>query len=189
MKKVFPPINSEDEACEFAMHWREYTLGYPCANMIAKSYVRALEILLANGFNVNFMIDCGMRYGHDGRQIMLKSLLILSTDTYYLCSVAMQKLLYNHPDAHITEALHKHLSGGEVIMPERSQQHWQQTKWLLLEAGAKWPYDIKPEGCVELKRINVAKTRAITLLHGLKGMIPKDVIKQIAMEIYDNRLK
>ncbi len=181
----FAQIHSEADACEFAAHWREYELDGPCTDIITNSYMKALEILLANGFNVDQEVFVDPRGEWD-----TETLLMLSMDPYHRCSVEMREMIYNQPDAHITSALAKHSSYYQTIITLHTDiLHSNETTSLLLESGAKWPYDIKPKGCVELKRINVAKTKATTLLYGLKGMIPKDVIKQIVTEIYDNRLK
>ncbi len=60
---------------------------------------------------------------------------------------------------------------------------------LFLKYGAKWRYDMKPDGCDSLTYINGSKERCTTLLHGLKGLLPKDLVSQIVTEIYDNRMK
>ncbi len=186
MKKGFAQINSEIDACEFASRWREYddnALEAACLRIVKSSCIRAVQIMLAKGFHVNSLYP-STAYGYT----YYNSLMLMSRNTLNQSSVEMRRLIYNQPGADITELLSHHISHSQSIRLDIEDAHFDQTTSLLLEAGAKWPYDIRPLGCQLLHNINVAKRRATMLLHGLKGVIPKDLISQIVTEIYDNRM-
>ncbi len=184
MKKGFAQINSEIDACEFASRWHEYddnALEAACLKIVRHSYIGAVQIMLANGFDVNSLYPIAT-YGYT----YYNSLMLMSRNTLNQSSVEMRRLIYNQPGARITELLSDHIPR---LSSKIEDEHFDQTILLLLEAGAKWPYDSRPLGCQLLHNINDSKERATTVLHGLTGVIPKDLISQIVTEIYDNRME
>ncbi len=176
--------NEEDASAnvQYFSTWPWY-IQQNCLTFIWENrYVKPLELLLTHVPRSNF--HCSLTYSS------LMSGKFIYSDGESPRITAMRRLVIaRNTTEENTNYLKYLLQYHAVDPPGHGWRMSQERNALLLEAGALWPWKEFPKGCKEIHRLNASKERATTLLHGLKELIPKDLISQIVTEIYDNRME